>query len=75
MASPSEYRMRIGAFDILRGVTIALMIIVGNIGYNPYLTLLQHAEWNGLTIADLVMPFFIFTMGLIISYSLKKRST
>ncbi|MGD0979729.1 MAG: DUF5009 domain-containing protein [Candidatus Bathyarchaeia archaeon] len=72
-ARPSEYRIRIGAFDIFRGVTVALMIIVGNIGYNPYLTLLQHAEWNGLTIADLVMPFFIFTMGLIIPYSLKKR--
>ena len=51
---------RILALDILRGVTIAGMIMVNNPGswghiYAP----LRHAEWNGLTPTDLVFPFFL----------------
>ena len=47
---------RILALDILRGVTIAGMIMVNNPGswghiYAP----LRHAEWNGLTPTDLVL--------------------
>ena len=54
---------RILALDILRGVTIAGMIMVNNPGswghiYAP----LRHAEWNGLTPTDLVFPFFMFIM-------------
>ena len=56
---------RILALDILRGVTIAGMIMVNNPGswghiYAP----LRHAEWNGLTPTDLVFPFFMFIMGI-----------
>ena len=55
---------RILALDILRGFTIAGMILVNNPGswghiYAP----LRHAEWNGLTPTDLVFPFFMFIMG------------
>ena len=64
---------RILALVILRGVTIAGMIMVNNPGswghiYAP----LRHAEWNGLTPTDLVFPFFMFIMGISTYISLKK---
>ena len=66
---------RILALDILRGVTIAGMIMVNNPGswghiYAP----LRHAEWNGLTPTDLVFPFFMFIMGISTYISLKKNN-
>ena len=50
MNSQTKTNKRILALDILRGVTIAGMIMVNNPGtwghiYAP----LRHAEWNGLT--------------------------
>ena len=64
---------RILALDILRGMTIAGMILVNTPGswghiYAP----LRHAEWNGLTPTDLVFPFFMFIMGISTYISLKK---
>jgi predicted acyltransferase len=64
---------RLLALDILRGITIAGMILVNNPGswghiYAP----LEHAEWNGLTPTDLVFPFFMFIMGISAYISLRK---
>lgn len=64
---------RLLALDILRGITIAGMLLVNNPGswahiYAP----LRHAEWNGLTPTDLVFPFFMFIMGMSTWFSLKR---
>ena len=41
------------------------MILVDNMGpYPPWF--LDHAEWNGLTPADLIFPSFLFIMGMAI---------
>jgi predicted acyltransferase len=41
------------------------MILVDNSGpYPPWF--LDHAEWNGLTPADLIFPSFLFIMGMAI---------
>ncbi len=66
-------RQRILALDILRGITIAGMILVNYPGswghiYAP----LEHASWNGLTPTDLVFPFFMFIMGVSTFISLRK---
>ncbi len=66
-------KQRLLALDILRGITIAGMILVNNPGtwahiYAP----LRHAEWNGLTPTDLVFPFFMFIMGISTFISLQK---
>ena len=45
------------------------MIFV-NYGAGEY-HFLQHAPWNGLHLADLVFPFFIFIMGISIAVSFK----
>lgn len=64
---------RLLALDIMRGITIAGMILVNNAGswhraYEP----LRHAVWNGLTPTDLVFPFFMFIMGVSTYMSLRK---
>ncbi|MGN0219442.1 MAG: acyltransferase family protein [Muribaculaceae bacterium] len=64
---------RLLALDILRGITIAGMILVNNPGswghiYAP----LAHAQWHGLTPTDLVFPFFMYIMGISTYFSLRK---
>lgn len=64
---------RLLALDVLRGITIAGMILVNNPGswsymYAPF----RHAQWNGLTPTDLVFPFFMFIMGISTYISLRK---
>lgn len=64
---------RLLALDVMRGMTIAGMILVNNPGswghiYAP----LRHAKWNGLTPTDLVFPFFMFMMGMAMYISMKK---
>lgn len=73
MNSTKKVSKRILALDILRGVTIAGMIMVNNPGswghiYAP----LRHAKWNGLTPTDLIFPFFMFIMGISTYISLRK---
>lgn len=73
MTTTGQDRSRLLSLDVLRGVTIAGMILVNNPGswgsiYSP----LRHAEWNGLTPTDLVFPFFMFIMGISTYLSLRK---
>ncbi len=64
---------RILAIDILRGITIAGMILVNNPGsWGHIFKPLEHAEWIGLTPTDLVFPFFMFIMGMTTYISLRK---
>ncbi|MDR2806154.1 MAG: heparan-alpha-glucosaminide N-acetyltransferase domain-containing protein [Dysgonamonadaceae bacterium] len=64
---------RLLALDVLRGVTIAGMILVNNPGsWSTIYAPLKHASWNGLTPTDLVFPFFMFIMGISTYISLKK---
>ena len=69
----TQQRQRLLSLDILRGITIAAMIIVNNPGswsnmYEP----LDHAEWSGVTPTDFIFPFFMFIMGVSMCFSLKK---
>ena len=64
---------RLLSLDILRGITIAGMILVNNPGtWSTIYAPLRHAEWNGLTPTDLVFPFFMFIMGISMYFSLRK---
>ncbi len=64
---------RLEALDAMRGLTIALMILV-NCGLwgAPIFHHLHHATWNGLTAADLVFPWFVFIMGVGMAYALRR---
>lgn len=55
---------RIISLDVLRGITIMMMVLVNNPGsWGNIFAPLEHAEWNGCTPTDLVFPFFIFILG------------
>lgn len=63
---------RLLSLDVMRGVTIAAMIVVNNgAGPSPFASL-QHSAWNGLTPCDVVFPFFLFIMGVAVYLSLAK---
>ena len=62
---------RLLSLDILRGITVAGMILVNN-GWGPSYEMLGHSKWNGLTPCDLVFPFFLFIMGISCYLSLVK---
>jgi predicted acyltransferase len=65
---------RIVSLDVLRGLTIAGMIVVNNPGdYDSVYAPLAHAEWNGWSTADLVFPFFLFIAGVAIPVALSAR--
>ncbi|MDT0553200.1 acyltransferase family protein [Urechidicola vernalis] len=64
---------RLLALDVLRGLTIALMILVNTPGsWSHVYAPLLHAPWNGCTPTDLVFPFFLFIVGASMWYSFKK---
>jgi len=61
------------ALDVLRGLTVAMMILVNNPGswahiYAP----LEHSKWHGCTPTDLVFPFFLFVVGVSMFFSFSK---
>ncbi|MES2874087.1 MAG: DUF5009 domain-containing protein [Bacteroidota bacterium] len=65
---------RLLSLDVFRGLTVAAMILVNNPGswghiYEP----LKHAEWHGCTPTDLIFPFFLFIVGVSISFALGSK--
>lgn len=63
---------RLLSLDVLRGITVAGMILVNNAGGKVSYAPLQHSAWNGLTPCDLIFPFFLFIMGISTYISLNK---
>jgi predicted acyltransferase len=64
---------RLVSMDVLRGITIAFMILVNN-GFSDYpFPALEHAEWSGWTPTDLVFPTFLFLVGVTIVFSFESR--
>lgn len=72
--SPLQQPTRLLSLDLLRGLTIAFMILVNNAGdfgaaYRPLL----HSAWNGCTPTDVVFPTFLFIIGITTVISLSSR--
>jgi predicted acyltransferase len=63
------------ALDVLRGLTIMLMLLnlsPGSWEFNyPFLV---HARWEGWTLIDMVAPAFLFCIGVAMPLSLERRS-
>ena len=74
-AAPTVTRpQRVLSVDVLRGLTIALMILVNDPGdWAHTYAQLDHAKWNGFTLTDLVFPNFLFIVGASIIFSLEAR--
>jgi len=64
---------RLLSLDVLRGITIAFMIMVNNNGGSGAWGFMNHAQWNGLTPTDLVFPTFVFVVGASIVFAFHAR--
>ncbi|MGA2672370.1 MAG: heparan-alpha-glucosaminide N-acetyltransferase domain-containing protein [Terracidiphilus sp.] len=64
---------RLLSLDVLRGITIAFMIMVNNNGGTGSWGFMNHAAWNGLTPTDLVFPTFVFVVGASIVFAFDAR--
>jgi len=65
-------RDRVLSMDVMRGLTLALMIVVNmSLGEHSY-GQLNHAAWNGLTLTDLVFPTFMFVVGTALAINLPR---
>lgn len=74
MRAPPGPAPRLVSVDVLRGLTVAAMVLVNNPGswrhvYSP----LRHAEWDGFTPTDMIFPFFLFVVGVSIPLALGTR--
>jgi predicted acyltransferase len=63
-------RQRVQAIDVVRGLAVVGMLLVNDAGIPAAMPpLLRHAPWRGLTLADLVFPLFLFTVGASMPFS------
>jgi predicted acyltransferase len=63
MTTPTGQRDQ--SLDSFRGTDVLLMILVNVQGKeDDAFSMLKHAEWTGLTFADLVFPIFLLIVGL-----------
>jgi len=69
-------KVRLRSLDTFRGISIALMMFVNDGGGGYWF--MEHSTWNGLYVADLVFPWFMWIMGVCIPMSvasMTKRET
>jgi predicted acyltransferase len=70
----AQGKERLVSLDVFRGITIAMMVLVNNPGtwgamYHP----LGHAKWDGFTPTDFIFPFFLFIVGVAMTFSFDRR--
>ncbi|KAJ8452968.1 hypothetical protein Cgig2_014731 [Carnegiea gigantea] len=61
---------RVASLDVFRGLCVFLMMLVDYGG--SIFPIIAHAPWNGLHLADFVMPFFLFIAGVSLAIAYKK---
>src|SRR5215831_1138978 len=71
--APGSPVKRLLSLDVVRGITIAFMIMVNNNGGPGSWGFMNHAYWNGLTPTDLVFPTFVFIVGVSIVFAFDAR--
>uniref|UniRef100_A0A6Q2XVB0 Heparan-alpha-glucosaminide N-acetyltransferase catalytic domain-containing protein n=1 Tax=Esox lucius TaxID=8010 RepID=A0A6Q2XVB0_ESOLU len=67
LPNPASPIRRLRSLDTFRGISLVIMVFV-NYGGGRY-WFFRHESWNGLTVADLVFPWFVFIMGTSTSLS------
>ncbi|XP_069123986.1 heparan-alpha-glucosaminide N-acetyltransferase-like isoform X3 [Argopecten irradians] len=65
VSRPKKERLK--SLDTFRGLSLVIMCFV-NYGGGGY-WFFAHSDWNGITVADLVFPWFVFIMGTSMAYS------
>jgi hypothetical protein len=72
---PAEGRgsHRLVCLDAARGLTVLVMMFVDETGHRLQ-GYVNHSAWDGVTLADFVMPFFLFIVGTSVALSFRKFS-
>ena len=65
-------KMRYTSLDTMRGLSLSIMVFVNQGG--GWYWWLNHSFWNGLTVADLVFPWFVFMMGTSLAIVLRSSA-
>lgn len=61
---------RYPSIDSMRGITVIFMLIVNHpVDMRITFPLLRHSTWQGLTLADVIFPCFLFIVGISITLS------
>jgi heparan-alpha-glucosaminide N-acetyltransferase len=65
---------RVASVDVLRGLTILLMIFVNDLGPKApsWMHHIQPSDADGMTLADIVFPAFLFIVGVSIPLALER---
>lgn len=72
MAAPDSRRLL--SLDAFRGATIAGMLLVNNPGsWSDLYPPLEHAPWHGWTPTDMIFPFFLWIVGVAMTFSFARR--
>lgn len=64
-------RKRLQSLDVFRGITILLMVFANSGGGHYWW--INHATWNGLHVADVLFPCFLWIMGVCLPISLRSQ--
>ena len=73
-ANPAVSAPRLLSLDVMRGITIAAMILVTDPGtYSAVFPPLLHAAWQGATPTDMIFPAFLFMVGVSTVFSIEGR--
>jgi len=73
LETPVARPSRLQSLDVLRGVTIAAMMLVNKQGNDGGYAALQHVPWHGATPTDWIFPFFLFMVGIALPFSIASR--
>ncbi|XP_076460078.1 heparan-alpha-glucosaminide N-acetyltransferase-like isoform X2 [Babylonia areolata] len=70
-AGTTRRKERLRSLDTFRGLSLSVMIFV-NYGGGGYWWF-SHSKWDGLTVADLVFPWFVYIMGTAMMLSFQSQ--
>jgi predicted acyltransferase len=74
VSAPLSAAPRLASLDVMRGLTIAGMILVTDPGtYSAVFPPLTHAAWQGATPTDMIFPAFLFMVGVSTVFSIHAR--
>lgn len=72
----NDSRQRLEGLDTFRGLCVIGMILVAYAGdWTHRFHALEHAQWYGWSVADLIFPGFLFCVGASIPYAIDARLT
>lgn len=78
-----EKKVRLASLDVLRGLDLFLLLAIGPVVHTLVWTVdggsmefvrgqVEHADWQGFVLWDIIMPLFMFMSGVTIPFSMSR---